>query len=164
VNAAASKATAPIDPVGASDATGESDVRTGAAATVNVGVGAARSPSVHCSNRNHPNLLTTPIAQRSRPWTGSRIRLAGREIGCNPARDAERGMKDLSLYCRLVRGHVAANPPLATHELAAFRAAVCWSGFFSVALGRGQLGRPRGGCLPGDLQQELSRSRGLGGP
>jgi hypothetical protein len=39
-------------------------------------------------------------------------------------RAAERRMKDSAYIAALVRGHVAANPPLATHELAAFKAAV----------------------------------------
>ena len=39
-------------------------------------------------------------------------------------RAAERRMKDSGYIAALVRGHVAANPPLATHELASFKAGV----------------------------------------
>ena len=39
-------------------------------------------------------------------------------------RAAERRIKDSAYIAALVRGHVAANPPLTTHELVAFKAAV----------------------------------------
>ena len=58
-------------------------------------------------------------------------------------RAAERRMKDSAYIAALVRGHVAANPPLATHELAEFREAA------------------QAGVLPRELQQDLTRSRAL---
>jgi hypothetical protein len=63
-------------------------------------------------------------------------------------RAAERRMKDSAYIAALVRGHVAANPPLATHELAAFKAAVSVLAAFGRSLAR-------------DLQQDLSRTRAL---
>ena len=39
-------------------------------------------------------------------------------------RAAERRIKDSAYIAALVRGHVAVDPPLATYELAAFKAAV----------------------------------------
>lgn len=39
-------------------------------------------------------------------------------------RASERRMKDSGYIAALVRGHVSANPPLPTHELVAFKAAV----------------------------------------
>jgi hypothetical protein len=48
-------------------------------------------------------------------------------------RASERRMKDSGYIAALVRGHVSANPPLTTHELAAFKAGV------SVLAGLGRL-------------------------
>jgi hypothetical protein len=45
-------------------------------------------------------------------------------------------MKGSAYIAALVRGHVAANPPLATHELAAFKAAVSVLAAFGRLLAR----------------------------
>ena len=76
-------------------------------------------------------------------------------------RAAERRMKDSAYIAALVRGHVAANPPLATHELAVFKAAVSVLAAFSRLLARTAREAAQRGVLSGDLQQELSRSRAL---
>jgi len=76
-------------------------------------------------------------------------------------RAAERGMKDSVYIAALVRGHVAANPPLATHELAAFKVAVSVLASFGRLLARTAREAAQAGALPRDLQQELSRSRAL---
>ncbi len=76
-------------------------------------------------------------------------------------RAAERGMKDSAYIAALVRGHVAANPPLATHELAAFKVAVSVLASFGRLLARTAREAAQAGALPRDLQQELSRSRAL---
>jgi hypothetical protein len=76
-------------------------------------------------------------------------------------RAAERRMKDSAYIAALVRGHVAANPPLATHELAEFKAAVSILAAFGRILGRTAREAAQAGVLPRDLQQDLSRSRAL---
>jgi hypothetical protein len=76
-------------------------------------------------------------------------------------RAAERRMKDSAYIAALVRGHVAANPPLATHELAAFKAAVSDLAGFGRFLARTAWEAAQAGVLPRDLQQELSRTRAL---
>jgi hypothetical protein len=76
-------------------------------------------------------------------------------------RAAERHMKDSAYIAALVRGHVAANPLLATHELAAFKAAVSIFAGFGRILARTALEAAQAGVLPRDLQQDLSRSRAL---
>jgi hypothetical protein len=76
-------------------------------------------------------------------------------------RAAERRMKDSAYIAALVRGHVAANPPLATHELAVFKAAVSVLAAFSRLLARTAREAAQRGVLSGDLQQDLSRSRAL---
>jgi hypothetical protein len=76
-------------------------------------------------------------------------------------RAAERHMKDSAYIAALVRGHVAANPPLATHELAAFKAAVSILGAFGRILARTAREASQAGVLPRDLQQDLTRSRAL---
>jgi hypothetical protein len=43
-------------------------------------------------------------------------------------RAAERRMRDSGYIAALVRGHVAANPPLSSHELAAFKAGCIGAG------------------------------------
>jgi hypothetical protein len=70
-------------------------------------------------------------------------------------------MKDSSYIAALVRGHVAANPPLATHELAVFKAAVSVLAAFSRLLARTAREAAQRGVLSGDLQQDLSRTRAL---
>jgi hypothetical protein len=76
-------------------------------------------------------------------------------------RAAERRMKDSAYIAALVRGHVAANPPVATHELAAFKTAVSVLAGFGRLLARTAREAARAGVMPRDLQQDLSRSRAL---
>jgi glycerate-2-kinase len=76
-------------------------------------------------------------------------------------RAAERRMKDSAYIAALVRGHLAANPPLATHELAEFKAAVSILAAFGRILARTAREAAQAGVLPRDLQQELTRSRAL---
>jgi len=76
-------------------------------------------------------------------------------------RAAERRMKDSAYITALVRGHVAAKPPLATHELAVFKAAVSVLAAFSRLLARTAREAAQRGVLSGDLQQDLSRTRAL---
>ena len=70
-------------------------------------------------------------------------------------------MKDSAYIAALVRGHVAANPPLATQELAAFKTAVSVLAWFGRVLARTAREAAQAGVLTRDLQQELSRSRAL---
>ena len=76
-------------------------------------------------------------------------------------RAAERRMKDSAYIAALVRGHVAANPPLATHELAEFKTAVSIFAGFGRILARTAREAAQAGVLPRELQQDLSRSRAL---
>ena len=76
-------------------------------------------------------------------------------------RAAERRMKDSAYVAALVRGHVAANPPLTTHELAAFKAGVSVLAGFVRLLARSAREAARSGVLTRDLQQELKRCRVL---
>ena len=76
-------------------------------------------------------------------------------------RAAERRMKDSAYIAALVRGHLAANPPLATHELAAIKAAGSVLAAFGRILARTARDAAQGGLLPPDLQQDLCRSRAL---
>jgi hypothetical protein len=76
-------------------------------------------------------------------------------------RAAERRMRDSAYIAALVRGHVAANPPLATQELAAFKAAVSVLAGFGRLFARTAREAAQTGVLPRDLQQDLSRSRAL---
>jgi hypothetical protein len=76
-------------------------------------------------------------------------------------RAAERRMKDSAYIAALVRGHVAANPPLTTHELAEFKAAVSILAAFGRILARTAREAAQAGVLPRDLQQDLTRSRAL---
>jgi hypothetical protein len=76
-------------------------------------------------------------------------------------RAAERRMKDSAYIAALVRGHVAAHPPVATHELAAFKTAVSVLAGFGRLLARTAREAAQAGVMPRDLQQDLSRSRAL---
>jgi hypothetical protein len=76
-------------------------------------------------------------------------------------RAAERRMKDSAYIAGLVRGHLAANPPLATHELGAFKLAVSALAAFSRILARTTREAAQAGVLTRDLQQDLSRTRTL---
>jgi hypothetical protein len=76
-------------------------------------------------------------------------------------RAAERRIKDSAYIAALVRGHLAANPPLPTNELAAFKGAVSVLAAFGRILARTARQAAQAGVLPRELQQELSRSRAL---
>jgi len=76
-------------------------------------------------------------------------------------RAAERRMKDSAYIAALVRGHVAANPPLPTQELAAFKAAVSVLAGFGRLLARTAREAAQAGVLPRELLQDLSRTRAL---
>jgi hypothetical protein len=76
-------------------------------------------------------------------------------------RAAQRRMKDSAYIAGLVRGHVAANPPRATHELGAFKLAVSAMAAFSRILARTAREAAQAGVLTRDLQQDLSRTRAL---
>jgi hypothetical protein len=70
-------------------------------------------------------------------------------------------MKDSAYIAALVRGHLAANPPLATHELAVFKGAVSALAAIGRIFARTAREAAQAGVLTRDLQQELSRSRAL---
>ncbi len=103
------------------------------------------------SNTSRSNPAVDRITIRLRPGD----RLAIRQ------RAAERRMKDSAYIAALVRGHVAANPPLSTHELAAFKEAVSIFAGFGRILARTARQAAQAGVLPRDLQQDLSRARTL---
>ena len=70
-------------------------------------------------------------------------------------------MKDSAYIATVVRGHVAADPPLVTRELAAFKLAVSVLAEFGRVLARTAREAAQSGVLPRDLQQDLNRSRAL---
>jgi hypothetical protein len=76
-------------------------------------------------------------------------------------RAAERRMKDSAYIAALVRGHVGANPPLTTRELAAFKTAVSVLATFGRLLARTARDARKAGILPGDLRQDLGHTRTL---
>jgi hypothetical protein len=76
-------------------------------------------------------------------------------------RASERRMKDSGYIAALVRGHVVANPPLTTHELAAFKAGVSVLAGFGRLLARTAREAAKTGVLTRDLQQELKGTRAL---
>ena len=108
-----------------------------------------------------PRLAGKHIEQQSRRRPDHDPSAAGRSICAIRQRAAERRMKDSAYIAALVRGHVAANPPLATHELAAFKTAVSVFAWFGRVLARTAREAAQAGVLPRDLQQDLSRSRAL---
>jgi hypothetical protein len=76
-------------------------------------------------------------------------------------RAAERRMKDSAYIAALVRGHVAANPPLATQELAALKATVSVLAGFGRLMARTAREAAQAGVLPRSLHQDLGRTRAL---
>jgi hypothetical protein len=86
------------------------------------------------------------------------IRLRPGDRGAIRQRAAQRRMKDSAYIAGLVRGHVAANPPLATHELAAFKMSVSVLAGFGRLLARTAREATQAGVLPRDLQQDLTRT------
>ncbi len=76
-------------------------------------------------------------------------------------RATERRMKDSAYIAALVRRHLAASPPLATDELAAFKAAVSVLAAFGRHCARTVREAAQAGVLPRDLQQALRRTRAL---
>ncbi len=76
-------------------------------------------------------------------------------------RAAERRMRDSGYIAALVRGHVAANPPLPAHELEAFKAGVSVLAGFGRSLAQAAREAAQTGDLRRDLQQELKGCRDL---
>lgn len=76
-------------------------------------------------------------------------------------RASERRMKDSGYIAALIRGHVAANPPLTTHELAALKTAVSVLAGFGRLLARSAREAAQTGVLTRDLQEELKGTRAL---
>jgi hypothetical protein len=70
-------------------------------------------------------------------------------------RASQRLMRDSGYIAALVRGHVAANPPLPTEELAAFKACVSVLARYGRLLARTSREAAQAGDLRRDLQQEL---------
>ena len=91
-----------------------------------------------------PSITARPTPQEKRSFAEVAARLVDRiTIRLRPGdrlairhRAAERRMKDSAYIAALVRGHVAANPPLANHELSAFKAAVSLLAGFSRLFAR----------------------------
>ena len=102
-----------------------------------------------------PNLSSGPALDRITIRLRPGDRLAIRR------RASERHMKDSGYIAALVRGHVSANPPLPTHELAAFKAAVSVLAGFGRLLARSAREAAQTGVLTRDLQQELRGTRAL---
>ena len=76
-------------------------------------------------------------------------------------RAAQRGMKDSAYLPALVRAHVAASPPLAADELAAFKLAVTVLAGFRRLLARTAREVTQARLMNPDLQQDLSGTRAL---
>ena len=70
-------------------------------------------------------------------------------------------MRDSAYIAALVRAHVAANPPLAADELAAFKIAVTVLAGFGRLMARTAREAAQAGAIAKDLQQDLSRTRAL---
>ena len=139
---------------GASDAGGEAAVRCGRRSAANVGVGAgtdrdSRIARIAVARLAAESLSSGPALDRITIRLRPGDRLAIRH------RASERRMKDSGYIAALVRGHVAANPPLPTHELAAFKAAVSVLAGFGRLLARSAREAAQTGVLTRDLQQEL---------
>lgn len=73
-------------------------------------------------------------------------------------RASERRMKDSAYIAALVRAHVGANPPLTTHELAAFKTAVSVLATFGRLLAQTARDARQAGVLPGDLRQDVGHT------
>jgi len=76
-------------------------------------------------------------------------------------RAAHRGMKDSAYLAALVRGHVAANPPLAADELGALKLAVTVLAGFGRLLARTAREVTQAHLMSPALQQDLSRAIAL---
>jgi hypothetical protein len=111
----------------------------------------SQSPDLPPNNPSSSGPALDRITIRLRP--GDRLAIRHRA--------AERRMKDSAYIAALVRGHLAADPPLANHELAAFKAAVSVLAAFGRILARTAQEAAQAGVLPRDLQQDLTRSRAL---
>jgi len=72
-----------------------------------------------------------------------------------------RGTKASTYIAALVRAHVASNPPLTADELTALKQAVAVLGGYGRLLAMLAKGQGVPGSMSRDLQQELSRTRGL---
>jgi hypothetical protein len=70
-------------------------------------------------------------------------------------------MKDSAYVAAMVRAHVAASPPLAADELAAFKLAVTILAGFGRRLARTARDATQAGGMHRGLQQDLSRTRAL---
>jgi hypothetical protein len=107
-----------------------------------------------------PDLLPTP-SSRGPALDRITIRLRPGDRLAIRHRASERRMKDSGYIAALVRGHVAANPPLTIHELAAFKAGVSVLAGCGRLLARSAREAAQTGVLTWDLQQEIEGTRVL---
>ena len=129
-------------------------VRRDCRAAANVGVEAGTDCHSCMARIAIARLATLPIEQLSRPGP-DHDPSAARRSACDPAPGAERRMKDSGYIAALVRGHLAANPPLTTHELAEFKAGVSVLAAFARVMARTAREAARTDDLRPDLRQEL---------
>lgn len=76
-------------------------------------------------------------------------------------RAARRGIKASAYLAALVRAHVASNPPLTAEELSAYRQGVIVLAGLGRLLARISRDAAKGGGIPKELQEELSRTRAV---
>jgi hypothetical protein len=107
-----------------------------------------------------PDLLPTP-SSRGPALDRITIRLRPGDRLAIRHRTSERRVKDSGYIAALVRGHVAANPPLTIHELAAFKAGVSVLAGCGRLLARSAREAAQTGVLTWDLQQEIRGTRAL---
>ena len=146
---------------GASDAAGEALVRRGRCAAASIGVDAGTDRHSGIARFGVARLAAADTSSSGPAVDRITIRLRPGDRLAIRHRAAERRMKDSAYIAALVRGHVAANPPLATHELAAFKAAVSVLAGFGRLLARTAREAAQTGVLTRDLQQDLGRTRAL---
>jgi len=109
-----------------------------------------------------PEATTTPPAAASARVAATdriTIRLRPRDGVAIARRASERGMKPSGYLAALVRAHLAANPPLASSELAALKQSVVVLAGLSTLLA--QMGRnpALSGLALEDVRQTVSRTR-----
>jgi len=108
------------------------------------------------------NPVARPVpAQKEAASDRITIRLRPGDRGAIRERASARGMKDSAYLAALVRGHIAANPPLPTAEIRALKAAVSVLAGYGRLLARTARESAARGSPPEGLRQDLNYFRVL---
>lgn len=109
--------------------------------------------------RTQGNVEYDPAAERVRATDRITIRLRPGDGGVIARRARERGVKTATYLAAMARAHIAADPPLFAHELAALKQSIAILSGLGLLLGQNIRSPALGPAALEELRQILSRTR-----